>query len=345
MTRPPARPPDSAAASPPELGWPPDRRSRRVFAGRSSERRCAGDNAGGIALTVLLGGALLAAVAVALCLAVTDYLGAAAQARTAADAAALAAAGASPLAGGDGDPQAAATRLARANGGHLRSCCQAGTRSEAPAALRQPPGLPAARVEVAVAVAPRTALVRAVAPAVTVRAAAALRPPEGFDGLAAAAAQWSGTGAPTGPLAGASAGPGIGGPAAARTGSRMLLPAAGPLTSPFGWRTHPILGTRRLHAGIDIGAPQGTPIRAAADGTVVSAGSRGGYGMTVELDHGSGLTTLYAHQSRISVVPGQRVSRGAVIGAVGSTGMSTGPHLHFEVRVNGNPRDPRAYLN
>ena len=124
----------------------------------------------------------------------------------------------------------------------------------------------------------------------------------------------------------------------------MLWPARGPKTSDFGWRTHPIFGTRRMHTGVDIGAGYGAPISAAKAGTVVSAGSMGGYGNAVVIDHGGGLSTLYAHQSTIAVSAGQSVGRGQTIGYVGSTGYSTGPHLHFEVRVNGEPRDPMAWF-
>ncbi|MDP9021303.1 MAG: peptidoglycan DD-metalloendopeptidase family protein [Actinomycetota bacterium] len=124
---------------------------------------------------------------------------------------------------------------------------------------------------------------------------------------------------------------------------QLAWPTAGRVTSGFGWRTHPVYRTRRLHAGIDIPAPTGQAIVAAADGVVVSAGWRGGYGNAVVIAHSDGLATLYAHQSRLAVRAGQRVRRGQVIGAVGSTGLSTGPHLHFEVRVNGVPRDPMRY--
>jgi len=121
------------------------------------------------------------------------------------------------------------------------------------------------------------------------------------------------------------------------------IPGA-PITSTFGPRVHPIFGTVRMHTGIDFGASTGTPVRAAADGTVVSAGPYGGYGNATIIDHGNGLATLYGHQSRILVASGQRVTRGQVIGLVGSTGYATGPHLHFEVRVNGTPVDPLPYL-
>ena len=132
-------------------------------------------------------------------------------------------------------------------------------------------------------------------------------------------------------------------PSTPDTGS-MLWPANGPKTSDYGWRTHPIFGTSRFHAGIDIGAGYGSSIYAARGGVVVSAGWQNGYGNAVVLDHGDGIATLYAHQSSVSVYAGQSVSRGDVIGSVGSTGYSTGPHLHFEVRVNGSPVDPMDYF-
>jgi murein DD-endopeptidase MepM/ murein hydrolase activator NlpD len=116
------------------------------------------------------------------------------------------------------------------------------------------------------------------------------------------------------------------------------------LTSPFGLRVHPIYGTVRLHAGMDLAAPSGTPVTAAADAVVVSAAAHGGYGLAVVLDHGGALATLYGHLSRLLVRPGDVVRRGDRIGLVGSTGASTGPHLHFEVRVSGTPTDPTAYL-
>ena len=116
------------------------------------------------------------------------------------------------------------------------------------------------------------------------------------------------------------------------------------VTSGFGSRTHPIYGGERLHAGIDFRAPTGTPIRAAADGVVVYAGWRGGYGNAVIIDHGGSLATLSGHLSGINVATGQAVATGQVIGAAGSTGGSTGPHLHFEVRVDGVPVDPWTHL-
>lgn len=133
--------------------------------------------------------------------------------------------------------------------------------------------------------------------------------------------------------------------AKAPTGSGVLSrPVDGALTSGFGPRKHPIFGTMRMHLGMDFVGASGTPVRAPADATVVVAGDRGGYGTTVILDHGNTLATLYAHLSRTAVTEGSTVSRGTVIGYVGSTGLSTGPHLHFEVRANGNPVDPARYL-
>ena len=125
---------------------------------------------------------------------------------------------------------------------------------------------------------------------------------------------------------------------------RLSYPIQAPITSNFGWRMHPILGYQRLHAGTDFGADTGTPIRAAENGTVIFAGWYGGYGNTVIIDHGGGLTTLYAHTSQMYVREGQTVQRGEAIAAVGSTGLSTGPHLHFEVRENGEPVNPLNYL-
>ncbi len=124
----------------------------------------------------------------------------------------------------------------------------------------------------------------------------------------------------------------------------LMWPVQGTLSSPFGWRIHPILGYRKFHTGIDIGVGYGTPIHAADSGTVIYATWMGGYGNVVIIDHGRGISTLYAHQSRLAVGNGTRVARGQVIGYIGSTGLSTGPHLHFEVRLNGNPVDPLGYL-
>ncbi|MEM6837088.1 MAG: peptidoglycan DD-metalloendopeptidase family protein [Cyanobacteria bacterium P01_C01_bin.120] len=124
----------------------------------------------------------------------------------------------------------------------------------------------------------------------------------------------------------------------------FVFPVNGRITSGFGYRRHPILGTSRLHAGVDFGAPSGTTIYAADSGRVIYAGWRGGYGNTVIIDHGGGITTLYGHSSRLFVSVGQSVTQGQAIAAVGSTGLSTGPHLHFEVRQNGSPINPMGYL-
>lgn len=128
----------------------------------------------------------------------------------------------------------------------------------------------------------------------------------------------------------------------------FIRPVGGPLTSPFGYRMHPIFKTRKFHTGIDIGSPMGTPIKASNSGKVIMAGWYGGYGKVVILDHGiirgQPITTLYAHMSSIGVSQGQMVKQGQVIGRIGSTGYSTGPHLHFEVRVKGQPRNPLNYI-
>lgn len=123
-----------------------------------------------------------------------------------------------------------------------------------------------------------------------------------------------------------------------------IWPASGRVSSEYGMRRHPISGQLQLHQGIDIAAPTGTPVHATAAGRVVFAGSRGGYGLTVVIDHGYGLQTLYAHNSRLYVAEGDVVERGDVIAAVGSTGLSTGPHVHYEVHRNGEAVNPRAYL-
>lgn len=121
-------------------------------------------------------------------------------------------------------------------------------------------------------------------------------------------------------------------------------PTDAPVSSHFGPRVHPVLGEARMHTGTDYAANTGAPIKAAGGGIVVWAGPRGGYGNIVIIDHRNGLATLYAHQSRVAATLGQKVRTGQVIGFVGSTGMSTGPHLHFEVRELGAPADPRLYL-
>jgi murein DD-endopeptidase MepM/ murein hydrolase activator NlpD len=118
----------------------------------------------------------------------------------------------------------------------------------------------------------------------------------------------------------------------------FLAPVSGPVTSPFGPRP------RDFHEGIDFGVPQGTAVHAAQAGKVIAAGSSGGYGLKVDVDHGQGVVTRYAHLSRIDVHVGDVVAAGANLGLSGSTGESTGPHLHFEIRINGVAKDPAPYL-
>ena len=125
---------------------------------------------------------------------------------------------------------------------------------------------------------------------------------------------------------------------------QMSYPSDGEITSGFGWRMHPILGYQRFHSGVDFGADYGSTIRAADRGVVIFAGWYGGYGNAVIIDHGNNITTLYGHTSGLYVSEGQAIERGQPIAAVGSTGLSTGPHLHFEVRQNGEPVDPMAYF-
>ncbi len=135
---------------------------------------------------------------------------------------------------------------------------------------------------------------------------------------------------------------------AAKATARRLplgLPAPGqPVTSTFGVRTDPILGTPAMHSGIDFRAPVGMAARATAPGTVIKAGWNGGYGQMVEIAHGGGFSTRYAHLSRIDVTEGEKVAAGAIVGESGSTGRSTGPHLHYEVRENGEAVDPIRFL-
>lgn len=125
---------------------------------------------------------------------------------------------------------------------------------------------------------------------------------------------------------------------------RFVRPAGGGIVSGFGMRFHPILHRSRMHTGVDIGAGHGAPIYAAAAGVVVFAGSMRGYGNVVVVDHGGGISTLYAHCSALLVSDGQSVSQGQTIARVGATGLATGPHLHFEVRRNGSPVDPMGAL-
>ncbi|MCB0873900.1 MAG: M23 family metallopeptidase [Thermoleophilia bacterium] len=118
----------------------------------------------------------------------------------------------------------------------------------------------------------------------------------------------------------------------------MIWPTHGTLTSGFGYRWG------RMHEGIDIAVPNGTPVVAAASGTVIQAGWGGGYGNLVVIDHGGGIATAYAHNTSLAVSVGQHVTQGSVVAYSGSTGHSTGPHVHFEVRVGGAARDPMGYL-
>ncbi|MDF1596238.1 MAG: peptidoglycan DD-metalloendopeptidase family protein [Acidimicrobiia bacterium] len=125
----------------------------------------------------------------------------------------------------------------------------------------------------------------------------------------------------------------------------LRWPVSGSVSSGFGYRIHPISGVRKLHTGIDISVGSGVPIGAAGSGVVILASWYGGYGNAVVIDHGGGLATLYAHQSSLAVGVGQSVSEGDTIGYVGSTGYSTGPHLHFETREFGTPVNPMGYLS
>jgi murein DD-endopeptidase MepM/ murein hydrolase activator NlpD len=124
--------------------------------------------------------------------------------------------------------------------------------------------------------------------------------------------------------------------------SGLAMPVNGPITSYFGYRYHPILHFTRFHAGVDIGASWGSPIVAAGDGQVIGAGWSGGYGREVQIAHGGGIVSLYGHMSEIVAQPGSFVHAGQLIGYVGSSGLSTGPHLHFEVRQGGQPVNPLA---
>ncbi len=125
---------------------------------------------------------------------------------------------------------------------------------------------------------------------------------------------------------------------------RLLRPVPGAISSPYGERVHPILGTSRMHNGADFNAAHGDPIRAAAGGKIILAGVKGGFGNTIMIDHGGGMVTLYAHQSKLGASVGDKVKAGQTIGFIGSTGLSTGPHLHFEVRINGVAKNPAMYL-
>jgi len=128
-----------------------------------------------------------------------------------------------------------------------------------------------------------------------------------------------------------------------RIGQGYVWPLQGRISSAYGWRSISVAGNQ-FHGGIDVAAPTGTPVAAARGGVVVRAGWIGAYGFLVAVDHGDGWETRYAHLSRIDVAPGQRVAQGSVVGLVGSTGASTGPHLHFEIRHQGRALDPLTYL-
>jgi murein DD-endopeptidase MepM/ murein hydrolase activator NlpD len=140
----------------------------------------------------------------------------------------------------------------------------------------------------------------------------------------------------------------IAGPSAISDGGAIPrgIPAGGRITSPFGMRRHPVTGRWRMHNGIDIGAPTGTRVQATAPGRVIRADNRdsGGFGKLVIVDHGGGYQTYYAHLSKIDVSVGQTVADKQKLGEVGSTGRSTGPHLHYEVRLNGQPQDPARFI-
>jgi murein DD-endopeptidase MepM/ murein hydrolase activator NlpD len=130
------------------------------------------------------------------------------------------------------------------------------------------------------------------------------------------------------------------------TGVALTYPLPGyPVVSRFGMRVDPVLNVKRAHEGIDIWAPEGTPIHSAGGGSVTWAGPRNGYGNAVFISHGNGVVTVYAHQSRVGVAVGQHVGTGDVIGYVGHTGLAAGPHLHFEVRVNGTAYDPLKFVS
>jgi murein DD-endopeptidase MepM/ murein hydrolase activator NlpD len=147
-------------------------------------------------------------------------------------------------------------------------------------------------------------------------------------------ASWNGTSAASGPIAR---------PRTVSIPSRMPLEGAA-LTSGFGMRTHPVLGGRRGHKGIDLASPVGTPIYATADAVVTRADWFSSYGLFISLDHGAALETRYGHLSRLNVAEGQVVKKGDLIGYVGSTGRSTGPHLHYEVRIAGTAVNPVPYM-
>ena len=123
-----------------------------------------------------------------------------------------------------------------------------------------------------------------------------------------------------------------------------IWPVVGPIMSDYGWRNHPIYRNLEFHKGMDIDAVEGTPIRVTASGVVTKVGWNGGYGLMVEVFHREGVSTVYAHLSKILVSVGQEVKKGEIIGNVGMTGVATDPHVHYEVRINGSPVDPSTYL-
>lgn len=124
----------------------------------------------------------------------------------------------------------------------------------------------------------------------------------------------------------------------------MSMPIRAPISSPFGYRGHPIFGGRRFHSGVDLAGANHTPIKASDSGCVLKTGWYGGYGKVVIISHGNSKSTLYAHMAQTAVSPGQNVKKGEVIGYEGSTGFSTGPHVHFEVRIDGKPKNPLNYV-
>lgn len=272
---------------------------------------------GAIALFVLAGGGLAMLIALVLVVTVADLVVSRGQAQLAADAAALAAMAdviqpgfqAVPGDGGAGSGEGVSAGRPVAA---LLARANGGM-------LRGCCGDTAARRDVEVGVEPRSMLLRWVMPEIRARAAAGLEP-FGTHDLGQ---------------------PGLERPSTA--GDDRVWPVDGQVTSRFGMRTHPLSGTARAHTGLDIAAAAGTPIRAAVAGQVVFAGPMGGYGLTVDIAHG-GTVTRYAHQSRVLVTAGQSVATGQVIGLVGSTGASTGPHLHFEVRTADGPLDPDTWL-
>ena len=270
---------------------------------------------GSTALLVLAGGGLAMLIALVLVVTIGDLVVSRGQAQLAADAAALAAMTdqVRPAWDPPGDLRAGARRAGQA--GHRAA--EALARANG-GVLLECCGDVAARRDVEVGVEPRSLLLRWVVPQIRARAAAALEPV-----------------AP--PVRGVAA------VDATATGDRVW-PVDGPVSSGFGTRVHPMTGTARMHAGLDLAVPAGTPVRAAAAGQVVHDGAMGGYGLTVDIAHSGGTVTRYAHQSRVLVAAGQSVAAGQVIGLAGSTGASTGPHLHFEVRTPAGAIDPMAWL-